>query len=49
MGLCLDCYLPKAESLEQFVNDPITPWCECPSLKVDPYLYDEEDDPEEVT
>jgi hypothetical protein len=49
MGRCPDCCLPKAETPEEAASSPDTPWCECPILKVDPYLYDEEEDqPEEV-
>ena len=49
MGLCPDCCRPQAKSPKESADSPETPWCECPALKVEPYKYSEEDDPEEVT
>jgi len=47
MKICSDCQLEK---WTEAAGDPDDPgFCECPILKIEPYLYDEEDDPEEVT
>ncbi len=47
MKVCPDCQLEK---WNVSAGDPDAPgFCECPVLKPDPYIYDEEDDPEEVT
>lgn len=46
MEICPDCRLEK---WTESAGDPDSPgFCECPTLKVEPYRYSEEDDPEEV-
>jgi len=47
MKICPDC---QRQKWTVAAGDPDSGlFCECPVLKVEPYRYDEEDDPEEVS
>jgi hypothetical protein len=46
MGTCSDCYLPTGTP-EEIASSPDMPWCECPILKTEPYVDDEDEDSED--
>ena len=49
MKVCPECFGRKFTSIEEVRNDLEAPWCECPSIKVIPYKYSDDDRPDEIT
>lgn len=43
MELCPDCYLPIWKPELEAASSPVTPWCECPLLKIEERPVEEDE------